>query len=151
MKLQIGTRYLDDVFQQLARWFPARSAELAKIREACVLGVQIDVAPLKRKHTSEQQRAYWKFLHEVGRHLGYSARETETLLHDAMLVECFGSAGAKQMRVRGEVYSWPVPAERSSKDADGRARDVETYSALIETLLRVAAEHGYLITIGDAV
>lgn len=150
MKLLLGTRYLDDVFQQLVRWFPARSAELAKMREACVLGLQIDVAPLKRKHTSEQQRTYWKFLHEFGRFLGYSAREVETLLHDALLVECFGSAGVREMRVRGEVHHWPVPAERSSKDAAGRARDVETYSALIETLLRVAAEHGYLITIGDA-
>lgn len=150
MRLFIGTRYLDDVFQQLARWFPARSAELAKMRDACVLGLQIDVAPMKRKHTSEQQRAYWASLHEFGRFLGYSARETETLLHEAMLCECFGSAGVKEMRVRGQVHSWPVPAERSSKDADGRPRDVETYSALIETLLRVAAEHGFIINIGDA-
>ena len=149
MKLMVGTRYLDDVLHQLARWFPARAKELDAMREKCVLGLQIDLAPLKRRHSDSQRGAYWAALHEFGKHVGYSARETETLLHEAILAECYGTAGAKEIMVRGKAYHWPVPAERSSKDADGRARDVDTYSALIETLLRVAAEYGYVIQIGD--
>lgn len=148
MKLMVGTRILPDVIQQLARWFPARAADLACVEEQSVLGLQMDLAPLKRRHSDSQRGAYWSGLHEFAAHLGYSKREAETLLHEVMLCETYGTKEAREIVASGQTYRWPVPAERSSKDADGRVRDVQTYSELIETLLRVAAEHGYIINIG---
>lgn len=147
MKLLAGTRVLPDVIHQLARWFPARAADLDKLESQCALGLQLDLAPLKSKHSDSQRGAYWSALSEFGKHLGYSARETESLLHEVMLCECYGTSGAREIVTGGETYRWPTPAERSSKDAEGRVRDVQTYSDLIETLLRVAAEHGYIIDI----
>ena len=147
MRLQIGTRNLPDVIQQLARWFPARAAQLAKLEAKCVLGLEVTLAPMKRRHSNEQRGAYWASLHESARHLGYTAREAESLLHPVICAEAFGQAASRQIVCRGQTYNWPVPAETSSKDADGRVRDVETYSALIETLIRFAAEYGYVIEI----
>jgi hypothetical protein len=150
MKFQLGTRHLDDVFAQLIRWMPSRRAELEVIRGKCVLGVSIDITPLRSRHTEPQRAAYWSALHRFGDALGYSAAESEMLLHNVVLAEAFGTRGTREIRTRGKQYAWPVPAERSSKDAEGRARDRETYSALIETLLRLAAEYGVVLEIGDA-
>lgn len=148
MRMMAGTRIVTDVIQQLARWFPALSAELSDIESKAVLGLQIDVSPLKRRHSDSQRGAYWASLHEFAAHLGYSKREAETLLHEIILCETYGTKEAREIVAGGQAYRWPVPAERSSVDADGRPRDVETYSELIETLMRVAAEHGYVLNLG---
>ena len=138
------------VIDQLARWFPARETQLRKLQEQCYVGLQIELAPMRRKHSGEQRGAYWSAVHQLGRHLGYSARESETLLHDAILAECYGVAGAREITMGGKVYSWPRPAERSSRKPDGGPRDVQTYSELIETVLRLAAEYGCVIEIERA-
>lgn len=150
MKVSIGTRNLGDVFEQLIRWIPSRRAELEAIRGKCVLGVSIDIAPLRSRHTEPQRAAYWSALHRFGDALGYSAAESENLLHNVVLSEAFGTQGIREITTRGKQYAWPVPAERSSKDSEGRVRDRETYSQLIETLLRLAAEYGVVLEIGDA-
>lgn len=150
MKLNIGTRQLDDVFDQLVRWFPARMGDLEAIRGKCVLGLALDISPLRSRHTDPQRAAYWSALHRFGDALGYSAAESENLLHNVVLAEAFGTQGIREITTRGKQYAWPIPAERSSKDSEGRVRDRETYSALIETLLRLAAEYGVVLEIGDA-
>jgi hypothetical protein len=150
MKLAIGTRQMGAVIDQLARWFPARETQLRRLQEQCHIGLQIELAPMRRRSTDAQRGAYWAGLHELGRHLGYSARESETLLHEVILAECYGVSGSREIRAGGKVYQWPRPAERSSRKPDGGPRDVETYSELIETLLRFAAEYGCVIEIERA-
>lgn len=89
--------------------------------------------PRKRKHTRSQQGKYWACLHEFGEWLGYSKGETETILHNAILCNAFGSEPPKM--VFGVLTS--LPNRRSS------TADRDEYSVLIETLNGVAADHGY--------
>lgn len=92
-----------------------------------------EVKPIKRPHTRTQQGKYWVCLHEFGKAQGYSVGETETWLHNAILCEAYGTKEHKQI---GGSYV-AIPNQRSS-DAD-----IDEYSLLIETLLRVAGDQGY--------
>ena len=148
MRLYAGTRLLPIVLDALNLWFPRNQADLLELRGKCDLGLQIDITPIKRKHTDSQKGAYWASLHELGKHLGYTPRLVETLLHDTMLCEAYGTLEVASLMVNGEFMRYPIPKARSSVDEQGRARDVQTYSLLIETLLRVSAEYGYYIDIG---
>jgi len=62
----------------------------------------------------------------------------------------FMTMSAHSIRCRGQEYQWPVPAETSSKDAEGKVRDAETYSILIDTLLRLGAEYGVMLEVKSA-
>lgn len=150
MKLLAGNPQARAVLDQLIDWFPGRRGEIEKVAEKAALGVQLDVSPMRRRHSKSQRGAYWATLHELGRELGYSARETEDLLHPVICSETWGVREHRMIRCRGEHYSWPIPAETSSKDADGKVRDVETYNQLIDTLLRFAAEYGVVLEIKSA-
>jgi len=145
VKLHIGTAHVQTVLDQLAGWFPGRGEELAKVGEKAKLGLELDVKPMRQRHTQSQRGAYWACLHEFGRALGYTAAETESLLHPVICSEAFGVRDHKTVVCRGESYTWPVPSETSSKTADGRVRDVETYNILIDTLLRFAGEYGVYV------
>ncbi len=150
MKLQLGNKQAAAVLEQFARWLPGRAEQIAKLGAKCQIGLQVELLPMKRKHTDSQRGAYWASLHEFGRELGYSTHETETLLHAVICTEAFGSGGHREITCKGKTYSWPIPAETSSKTADGRARDIETYGALMEALQRFAAEYGHVINYGEA-
>lgn len=145
MRLQFGTKQAPAILDQLARWLPARAGQLERMAEKCRLGIELTVEPIKPAHSNEMRAYYWMSLHAFGSWLGYSTRETEAMLHQVMCAECFGQDGEREITWRGKAYCWPVPRETSSKDAEGRKRDAETYSMLIETLIRFAGEQGYLV------
>lgn len=145
MKLQFGTTQARIVLDQLKRWLPARAGAIDKLVGEARLGIEIELRVIKPAHSDEQRGLYWASLHAFGAWLGYSARETESLLHPLICVETWGQSGTRSFTLRGREYEWPVPAQTSSKDGDGRKRDRETYGALIDTLGRVAAEHGFVI------
>lgn len=147
MKFQIPLVHVQRALDWLSGQFPGRGEEIARLGKRAQIGLELDVKPIRARHTKEQQGAYWASLHEFGRHLGYSAHETEEYLHPVICAETYGISGHRSIRCRGADYQWPVPRETSSKDADGNARDVETYSHLIDTLIRFAAEYGYVIEI----
>jgi hypothetical protein len=93
------------------------------------LGVDIKITKAKAAQTDSQRGLYWATLKEWGKTLGYSARESETLLHNAVLCEAYG---VKETRtLYGHVIE--IPRLRSSK----AKRD--EYSTLLETLLRLSA------------
>lgn len=145
MKVQFGTALSKVVLAQVAKWLPARALDLERIAKKASLGIEMTIVEIKPAHTDSMRAYYWTSLHAFGTWLGYSARETEAMLHPLMCAECFGQEGAREIRWKGRAWCWPVPKETSSKDADGRKRDRETYSALIETLIRFAAEQGYVV------
>jgi hypothetical protein len=93
------------------------------------------ITPLKRRQTSSQRGYYWASLQAFGSSLGYTARESEVWLHNAVKCEAFG---VKQKRHIGRSVV-EVPKKRSSE----AARD--EYSELIETLIYLAAEAGYVV------
>lgn len=145
MKLHVGTNNVKTVLGQLMGWFPGRGAELAKIGEKAKLGLELDVKPLRQRHSKEQQAYYWLAVHAFGKWLGYEAHEVESLLHPAVCAATWGVKDHRTIHCQGQTYKWPVPNERSSVDADGKKRDAETYSELIESLIRFAADYGYVV------
>lgn len=150
MKVYIGTAHTQPVLDQLSRWFPGRGEEIERLAKRAKLGLELVVTPMRQRHSDSQRGAYWAMLHELGRELGYSVAETESLLHPVICAEAFGMKGHRSIQCRGEQYKWPVPAETSSKDADGKVRDVETYNELIETLLRLGSQYGVYLEIKRA-
>ena len=87
----------------------------------------VEIKESKPRHTNEQQRYYWATLHEWGKELGYTTKETEVILHNLVLCEAYGIE--KYIEYGGS--RWPVPKSRSSD------RNVTEYSELIETLVRL--------------
>ena len=147
MRLMVGTSQAPDLMGFLVSLMPGKRAELDALGAKAKLGLQLDVTAIRRRHTKPQQAAYWACLHELGRELGYSAAETENYLHPAVCSEAFGMSGHRSIRCRGQEYQWPVPAETSSKDSEGKVRDAETYSILIDTLLRFGSEYGVMLEV----
>jgi len=94
------------------------------------LGCELTIIPIKPKHTDEQRGYYWPSLRLWGSEIGYSVKESEDWLHNAVCCETFGVL--KILRVKGSLIE--VPKETSKR------LTIEQYSQLIETLLRLAAE-----------
>jgi hypothetical protein len=149
VKLQFGTTQAAAVLEQFARWLPARAEQFQRIGKRARLGIEVTIAEIKPAHSRDQQGYYWLSLHQFGKWLGYTAHETETLLHPVICVETWGQSDTREITCRGRTYQWPTPKETSSKDSDGKKRDAETYSELIETLIRFAAEQGFVVMPAD--
>ena len=97
--------------------------------------IEVHIKPLVLAHTSEQQGLYRSLLHEYGKELGYSAKESDLILHESILCETFGIL--KSLVFRGRISN--IPCKRSGK------LSIEDYSLLIETLMRLAAEDGIVL------
>lgn len=151
MRRNIGSAQVGPVVEFLARALPQDRDELERMAKRARIGLRLELSVLRPRHSDEQRRAYWASLHEFGRHLGYEADESEQFLHPVVCSAAFGVRDERRIVCQGREYTWPVPAETSSKDADGNVRDVETYSRLIDALIRFAAEHGFVVEIGEKV
>lgn len=145
MKLQFGTRLSPLVLETIAGLIPAKAAELAKLSARCKLGLEITLAAIKPKHTSEQQGYYWMSLHAFGEWCGYNKRWVDEMLHPLICCEAYGVARHVVVHWHGTDLNWPVPVATSSHDENGNKRDRESYSELIEALIRFAGEQGYII------
>ena len=88
------------------------------------------VVEVKGKHTDEQRGFYWAHLHKWGKELGYSVKETEIVLHNAVLCDAYGI----DHYINFKGVAWPVPKERSHD------QDVEQYMVLINSLERMMEE-----------
>lgn len=102
------------------------------------LGYRVVFEKIKPHQSDAQRGYYWASMTHWGREIGYSAKETEMWLHNAVLCEAFGVKETRSLR--GMQYE--IPKLRSSR----LSRD--DYSLLIETMLRMAAEMG--ITLPEA-
>ena len=132
MKLTIGPDIAVGVLVDLAKRFPTRLPEWQTLADK---PITIEVKVFKPRHTSEQQGKYWASLKEWGKQLGYSAKESEEILHEAVLCETYGTE--KTVQYRGRIRQ--IPKKRSHD------RDIEEYSELIETMMRMASEDGVYI------
>lgn len=101
--------------------------------------IVITVNEFEPGHTSEQQGYYWMGLNAWGAHLGFTAHESELILHNSVLCSAYGTKRTiKRAGSDGSIVV-DVPNERSS------SQSIKAYSLLIEHLLRMAAEDGYVI------
>lgn len=86
------------------------------------LKICVDIA--QPSHSSEQQSYYWTVLNQWGREQGYTGRETEEIVHNAVLCEAFGVK--KRLQYRGHIRE--LPNRRSSR------LSISDYSYLILVL-----------------
>lgn len=89
----------------------------------------VEIREQRHTQTPDQRGKYWATLHEWGKELGYTVKETEAILHNMVLCEAYGIEGYAEFR----GARWPIPKKRSS------GRNIEEYSILIETLERLVA------------
>lgn len=97
--------------------------------------LEIKVEERRPRHTSEQEGLYRASLHAYGKELGYTARESDHLIHETLLCEAFGVD--KAYVSRGIVRERPLKRSASLS--------IEDYSTLIDTLFRHAAENGVVL------
>jgi len=133
MKIRLGTRDADDI---LARFWQkgVDRDELCKYTNS-PSGVDFIVKKVKPKHTESQRGYYWQSLKWWGEQMGYSARESEYWIHNAVCCEAFGIKGTK----RFYGIQIEIPNQTSAK------ANREDYSKLIDTMLRLASEDGVVI------
>lgn len=134
MKLSATQDRARELIAALIEVFPARVGELEPFMDNDH-GVLIEIE--KRKpHQSDAQRAYyWRSLKAWGNDMGYTARETEIYVHPAVCAEAFGIKETRRFLNREVV----IPKQTSSR------LDKEAYSRLIETMIYLAAQHGYVV------
>ena len=94
------------------------------------LGVSVEVKAIKAERTREQERYYRLWCGEFAKFLGVSPDD----MHTTILIECFGS---KALGVNNHVYH--IPRKRSGDTT------IETYSGLIETLIRCGAFAEFIV------
>jgi len=105
------------------------------------LGFRFLFESVKAHQSDSQRHYYWMCLKLWGDSIGFSARESEEILHRAVLCEAFG---VKETRmVRGSTIE--IPNQRSSRLSR------EDYSLLIETMIRMAAENGFVVPSAERV
>lgn len=115
----------------LASLWPRQREEIMALADS-KLGLDVEVKPIRAKHTDPQRGYYWRSLHFWGDCLGYTAKEAETLLHMAVCCEAFG---VKETRRMGNNVV-EIPNHTSSR----LHRD--DYSLLIDRMLYLAGQSG---------
>ena len=121
---------LGRVFLGLSELFPTWGAEIYEVICSSKNGITIEIDGLEFEHTGSQQRYFHKWAREFGKFTG----NTEGEIKDIVLGEMFGTELVDTKfgpRVR--------PLKRSSE-----AKRID-YSALIDTLILMAAEMGFQI------
>ena len=128
MKYQLDEHRSDQLREWIHKCFPLSSPPAGRI--------DMTVEHHKDRHSTEQERYYWKMLKEYwGHEIGYSARESEDVLHRAVLCEAFGTKGTRQ--IGDTIVS--VPDRTSSRLSK------EDYALLIDTMQRMAGQMGIYI------
>ena len=134
MKLSLGPENKEvfiEILMALAYWFPDSYDEIkALIHQVKKKGIQICVDPLKSDRTRSQEKYYRKWAREFAKFTGNTSDE----LHEIMLGISFGTE-----TVQTKFGPKKRPLLRSGDQTK------ETFSELIDTLVRVAAEMDFQI------
>ena len=120
-----------DLLMVLATQFPeeipAMQQMMVKLKEQ---GVELSIQPVKNERTGCQERYYRKWAREFGKFTGNTPDE----IHEIMLSKTYGS---EQVETKFGVMKRPV--QRSTDQTKN------SYSDLIETLVRESANMGFII------
>lgn len=110
--------------------FPQIEAELREIVAKSKKGMTLEIKPYVASHTRQQEKYYWKWVREFADHTGNTPDE----MHDHLLRETYGTE-----YIETAIGIRARPRQRSS------TADVNEYSRLIDTLIRVAAQLDFIV------
>ena len=120
----------------LCRFAPERIAEITEIMKAFNdRGLYLEVKALKSDRSRAQENYYRKWCAEFAKHCGLTAAE----MHEEMLMLVFG-----EETVDTRFGPKRRPIKRSGETSK------QTYSDLIDNLIRKSAEMGYEVPISTA-
>jgi len=128
VKIRLGTRDADDILRQFAIVGVVSDKLLGFFNSP--LGLDLTVEKVTPDRTRKQEKYYRKWCGEFAKHIGTSPDK----MHDIILKECFGT---DYIRVGKKEYA--VAAKRSGDT------NRESYSELIETLIRFAAFAEFIV------
>ena len=128
MKIRLGTRDADDILRQfvLNRAVPDRVLSLFN----SPLGIDITFEKVKPERTRKQEKYYRKWCETFAKDVGVSPDS----MHEIILKECYGTI---IFNTKNGFHK--IPAKRSADTTR------ETYSELIETLIRCAAFADFIV------
>ena len=110
-----------------AKW---ASPEFMALLDHAKDGIDITIEPLVYDHTKSQSRYYHKYCREFANYTG----NTHDEMHDEILCAAYGS----------EIVQTKIGPRRRPLKRSSDAKRTE-YSVLIDTLIRIAAECGFVI------
>ena len=121
---------LCDVMSFLSSEFPSCSDSIFKTAETAYNGLCIEVKPLEFKRTRQQEGYFRKWCREFGAYCGLTPDE----MHEELLCAAYGSV---EIETKFGIKRRPV-----KRSGDTRR---QSYSTLIDTLIRVAAEMDFVV------
>ena len=114
----------------VSREFPEITTDLLQLIKHVKHGITVEISPYDPDRTRPQENYYRKWCREFGKFTG----DTPDEMHNHILCICYGSVTTKTLTAFRHR-----PVKRSS----GASR-IE-YGELIETLIRTAAEMGFVV------
>ena len=120
----------------LCRFVPERIPDITEIMKAFNdRGLYLEIDPLKSHRSRSQENYYRKWVAGFGKYCGLTKEE----MHEEILMLTFGE----------ETVQTPFGDKRRPLKRSG-GTSKETYSDLIDSLIRKAAEMGYQVPISSA-
>jgi len=114
----------------ISKEFPEHVHDLLQILTSSKLGLSVSIQPYVPDRTRPQENYYRKWCREFGKFTGNTPDE----VHEEMLCQCYGS---EYSETRFGLRRRPV--KRSG------GANLNDFSELIETLIRVASQMGFVV------
>lgn len=115
----------------ISQQFPEHTNDLLQLTRSVKDGLSVEIRPIKINHSRDQENYYRKWCREFGIFTG----DTPDEMHAHIMRETFGTV----MVTTGTGMKVRANRETSS------SLSVEEYAELIETLIRVAANFGFVV------
>ena len=130
MRLDIKGAGVGEILGPICALVPNRSTEIMELFLKCKKGLVIELKPLQKGRSRNQESYYRKWCNSFADHCGMTPDE----MHEEMLCITFGSE---------EVQTRFGPRRRAAKRSGETS--VITYARLIDNLINTAAEMGFKI------
>ena len=133
MEFRIAKRDSDKIvklFTTVLDIEPDVSEHLVEVGKRAKLGVKVSIDPVLAERTRRQEGYYRKWSREFGRFCGMTPDE----IHEELLCAAYGSV---EIETKFGIKRRPV-----KRSGDTRR---QSYSTLIDTLIRVAAEMDFVV------
>ena len=115
----------------ISKGFPQYTNDLLQLSRSAEHGVTIEIRPTKINHSRDQENYYRKWCRDFGTFTG----DTPDEMHAHIMRETFGTV---------MVTTGTGMKARSNRETSS-SLSVEEYAELIETLIRVAANFGFVV------
>ena len=130
MRIEVEKSKIGELIGVLCSICPAQTQEVLDTLLTCDGGLAIELGPMKKHRTNNQERYYRKWAGEFAKFCGMTPDE----LHEELLCKAFGSE---------EIFTKFGIRRRPLKRSGDTSRS--NYSELIDTLVMTAAEMGFIV------